>query len=217
MEPENRNELVKERILNEAEALFAQRGYRGVTVREIIKAAECNLSAVNYYFGNKKKLYFEVFRSRWVPRANRLHECFQNFLATQGSASPSSVVEALARTFLEGPLSDEERERHYQLMTRELAQPGEAFDLVVEEIMRRHHGEVGNLLRSTAPEGVDKESLTLKIMSINAMVHYFNFARLAITRLTGREYDASFKARLVEHITEFSLQGLGVTKTEKPQ
>ena len=92
MEPENSNELVKERILNEAEALFAQKGYRGVTVREIIKAAECNLSAVNYYFGNKKKLYFEVFRSRWVPRANRLHECFQNFLATQGSASPSSVV-----------------------------------------------------------------------------------------------------------------------------
>jgi hypothetical protein len=126
------------------------------------------------------------------------------------------VVEAQARTFLEGPLSDEERQRHYQLMTRELDQPGEAFDLVVEEIMRRHHSELGNLLRSIAPQEVDKESLTLQIMSINAMVHYFNFARLAITRLTGREYDSSFKARLVEHITEFSLHGLGVPKTENP-
>ena len=116
-----------------------------------------------------------------------------------------------------GLLSDEERQRHYQLMTRELGQPGEAFDLVVEEIMRRHTSELGSLLQSIAPEGIDKESLTLKIVSINALVHYFNFARLAISRLTGREYDAAFKARLVEHITEFSLHGLGVAKTEKPR
>ncbi len=214
---DGKNELVKERILNEAEALFAQKGYRGVTVREIVEAAECNLSAVNYYFGNKQKLYFEVFRSRWVPRAKRMHECFRNFLSTQSSSSPSAVVEALARAFLEGPLSDEERQRHYQLMTRELDQPGEAFDLVYEETMRPHYRELGKLLRSIAPEEIEDEGLTLKIVSINAMVHYFNFARLAITRLTGHEYDASFKARLVQHITEFSLNGLGVTKTEKPR
>jgi len=214
METENKNELVRERILNEAEALFAQKGYRGVTVREIIKAAECNLSAVNYYFGNKKNLYFEVFRSRWVPRAERMHQCFRNLLAAQSSSSPSSLVQVLARTFLEGPLSDEERQRHYQLMTRELDQPGEAFDLVYEEVMRPHHSELGKLLRSIAPEGMEEESLSLKIMSINAMVHYFNFARLAITRLTGREYDDSFKARLVEHITEFSLHGLGAAESD---
>jgi len=216
MEKENRNELVKERILNEAEALFAQKGYRGVTVREIINAAKCNLSAVNYYFGNKENLYIEVFRSRWVPRAKRLHECFRNLLVAQSSPSPSAVIEALARTFLEGPLSDEERQRHYQLMTRELAQPGEAFDLVCEEVMRPHYSELGRLLRSITPEETEGESLTLKMMSINAMVHYFNFARLAITRLTGREYDPWFKNQLVKHIIDFSLYGLGVGKRKTP-
>ena len=212
MEQENRNELVKERILNEAEALFAQKGYRGVTVREIIKAAECNLSAVNYYFGNKKKLYVEVFRSRWVPRANRLHECFQNFLATQGSASRSSVVEALARTFLEGPLSDEERQRHHQLMARELAQPTEAFELLAQEVIRPFFKELADIFRSFMPEGLEEERLMLNILSIFAMVLYFNFARVAVSRITGRKYDSAFKARLVEHIMAFSLKGLDVDK-----
>ncbi len=41
------------------------------------------------------------------------------------------------------------------------------------------------------------------------MVLHFNFARVAITRITGRQYDPAFKAQLVEHIVEFSLKGIG--------
>jgi hypothetical protein len=31
---------------------------------------------------------------------------------------------------------------------------------------------------------------------------------VAVSRLTGSEYDETFKARLVDHITRFSLHGL---------
>jgi hypothetical protein len=44
----------KERLLAMAERLFAEKGYDGVSVREITHCAECNLAAINYYFGNKK-------------------------------------------------------------------------------------------------------------------------------------------------------------------
>jgi len=43
------------------------------------------------------------------------------------------------------------------------------------------------------------------------MVLYFNFARVAVSRLTGREYDALFRTHLVEHIIGFSLAGLGTS------
>ena len=42
-----KNDHTKERILDEAEALFAQKGYDAVSVREITGAANCNLAAVN--------------------------------------------------------------------------------------------------------------------------------------------------------------------------
>jgi len=66
------------------------------------------------------------------------------------------------------------------------------------------------------PEGQGEEHLMLNLLSIFAMVLYFNFARVAVNRITGREYDPSFKARLVEHIVEFSLNGLGGYEKEKP-
>jgi hypothetical protein len=127
------------------------------------------------------------------------------------------VARALAEAFLIGPLSDEERYRHHQLMAREMGQPTEAFKLVAEEIIQPFFRQLADMLRPTLPKGLDKEGLMLNILSMFAIVLYFNFARAAVTRMTGREYDEAFKARLVEHITEFSLNGLGGKKEAVPQ
>jgi AcrR family transcriptional regulator len=208
MAQDRRNDITKERILSEAETLFAQEGYRAVSVREITSAANCNLAAVNYHFGSKQNLYLEVFRARWVPRARRVQEYFRRSLAAQDSLSAGAVARALAEAFLVGPLSDEECHRHHQLMARELGQPTEAFGLVAEQVMRPFFKELADTLRPVVPEGLGQERLMLNILSMFAMVLYFNFARVAVSRITGHEYDSAFKARLVEHITEFSLRGL---------
>lgn len=207
-------EITRDRLLNEAETLFAEKGYHAVSVREITKVARCNLAAVNYHFGNKKNLYLEVFRSRWVPRAMRVRTFFEKSLADQDSSSPEVVVQALARAFLEGPLTDEERQRHHQLMVREIGRPSEAFDLVADQVMRPFFKELVEKLHSRMPEGLRKESLMLNILSIFATVLYFNFARAAVTLMTGHEYDAAFKSRLVNHIIRFSLHGLDMDEQE---
>ena len=214
MSQNDEHDPTKERLLDQAEALFAQKGYDAVSVREITTAARCNLAAVNYHFGNKQNLYLEVFRARWAPRAMRVQKSFRDSLAAHDEASPTTVARALAEAFLIGPLSDEERYRHHQLMAREMGQPTEAFKLVAEEVIRPFFRQLADMLRPTLPKGLDKERLMLNILSMFAIVLYFNFARAAVTRMTGREYDEAFKARLVEHITEFSLNGLGGSKEE---
>jgi AcrR family transcriptional regulator len=198
--------------LDKAEVLFAQKGYQAVSVREITKAARCNLAAVNYHFGNKENLYLEVFRSRWAFRARRVQESFRKSLAAQDSPSPKAIVRALAQAFLEGPLTDEERLRHSQLMTREMTQPTAAFEQVAEQVIQPFFKELADKLGSVLPGELGEEGGMLNVFSIFGMVLYFNFARVAVSRLTGREYDTDFKARLVEQITEFSLNGLGVNK-----
>ena len=217
MPTNNKSDITRERLLDEAEILFAQKGYRAVSVREITKAARSNLASVNYYFGNKQHLYLEVFRSRWVPRAKRLRKFFQKSLSDQKSPSPTAVVQSLARAFLEGPLSDEERQRHALLMVREITRPTEAFELVAREVMRPFFKELADHLRPFMPEGLGDERLILNILSTFSMVLYFNFARTAVTRISGREYDPDFKSRLVEHIIEFSLKGLDVSEKVEPR
>ena len=214
MPRENKEDLTKERILDTAEVLFAQKGYRAVSVREITSTAECNLAAVNYHFGNKENLYLEVFRCRWVPRAGRVRESFRKAVAGQTSLSLPTVVRALAQAFVEGPLTDEERLRHSQLMTREMTQPTKAFELVAQQVIEPFFKDVGEKLSSVLSDEMGQEQMLLNIFSIFAMVLYFNFARVAVSRLTGHQYDTAFRARLVEQITQFSLKGLDVNEME---
>ena len=47
-------------ILRAAARFFAQKGFSGTSVREIVAAAGENVAAINYHFGSKKKLYQET-------------------------------------------------------------------------------------------------------------------------------------------------------------
>ena len=71
LDQETQKEDVRNRILDVAEALFCERGFEGVSVRELTAAAGCNLAAVNYYFGGKDKLYAEMFRRQFEMMIQR--------------------------------------------------------------------------------------------------------------------------------------------------
>jgi AcrR family transcriptional regulator len=67
-----RGSTARERLLDAAEKLFADYGYNGVSVRQIVHAAKVNLGAVPYHFGTKEKLFKEVLYRRAAPlRAER--------------------------------------------------------------------------------------------------------------------------------------------------
>ena len=56
-----RRESARDQILAAARELFAEKGYRDTTVREIARKAGANGAAVNYYFRSKDALYEAVF------------------------------------------------------------------------------------------------------------------------------------------------------------
>ncbi len=200
----------RERLLEKAEHLFAQKGYHAVSVREITAAARCNMASVNYHFKNKKNLYVEVFRSRWVPRELLMYETFEKSVDSLNDPVPKLIVQSLVRAYIEGPLSDEEFKMHRQLIVRELNNPTEAFELVADQTMRPLFKKLYGLLNDFAPENIDEGNLSFDIMSIFGIILYFNYSRPMISRITGKPYDADFKARLIEHMVRFSLNGLGV-------
>jgi AcrR family transcriptional regulator len=59
------SEATRIKIMQAAEILFADRGIDGVALREIAAAAgQGNNTAVQYHFGSKEKLIFEIFHYR---------------------------------------------------------------------------------------------------------------------------------------------------------
>ena len=210
----HKNELTRERILDAAEALFANSGYHAVSVREITRAARCNLAAVNYHFGNKQKLYLEVFRSRWLPRASRLHHNFRQSLKNNGKLSPNAVVQSLARSFMEGPMSDDERMRHHKLIFGEFVQPTQAFELVADQVLKPLFTNLMKDLKAAMPDTARENQMALNAFSILAMILYFNLARPLIISFLDGHGKVDVKDRLIDHIVEFSLNGIGAGREE---
>lgn len=92
-------------ILSAAERLYAERGFADVTMRDIITAADVNLSAVNYHFGSKDELIAELFVTRsLVTNRERLKELKAAEAAGGGRASIEAIFAALVGPTLRGCL-----------------------------------------------------------------------------------------------------------------
>ncbi len=90
------------KILDVAEKLFAADGYSATPVRRIIEAAGVNISAVNYYFGDKESLFIEVLKRRFSEIEKDRFDRLQRHIS--GRAPENPTVEGIVRAFLE-PLS----------------------------------------------------------------------------------------------------------------
>lgn len=58
-------DTTRERILAAASEVFAVKGFDKTTVRDICAKADVNVAAVNYHYGDKQNLYFQVLSS-WM-------------------------------------------------------------------------------------------------------------------------------------------------------
>ena len=62
----------KARILEAAGNVFAQKGFEAGTVREICQLADVNLAAINYHFGDKRRLYLAAVSHAYSSREEEL-------------------------------------------------------------------------------------------------------------------------------------------------
>ncbi len=198
----------RDRILDTAERLFAEKGFDGVSVREITSRAGCNVASVSYYFGSKKELYLTVFRERLARRAKKVQASFWRELQDTVEPSSEHIIRALARAFLKSPFSEQERVLHHKLIAREVSRPTEAFEIFHKEVVSPFVEALLSLLKRHIKGVKTKEEQVLYVLSIIAQVMHFNLSRNMLTSVTGKRLDEPFVDRLIEHIVQFSLYGI---------
>ena len=77
-----------------AERLFAVHGFQKVSVRDITTEAGVNLASVNYHFGSKDALLFDIFRTR-TAELNRARRA----VAARGDRPSSRPIRPSARSW----------------------------------------------------------------------------------------------------------------------
>ncbi|UYM24682.1 TetR family transcriptional regulator [Streptomyces albus] len=113
-------------LLDAAEHLFAEHGYRGTSVRAITKLAGANLAAVGYHFGSKAELMAAVARRVIEPINTAQCAGLDELLARTPDPLVSELVEAFAGPlFDEMSVSDEAGARTSRLIVTILSDPAE--------------------------------------------------------------------------------------------
>jgi len=140
----------RERILDTAERLFAERGFAGTSVREITDAAAANLGAVNYHFQSKENLYAEVFARRAALIRDRVAAAAREAAGTP-SERPEEALGAFGRVFLAPHKKRDTTLRLLDLFAREMIERRLPPGFLVREIQVPLLAALTGIVRQVRP------------------------------------------------------------------
>ena len=126
----------KDRILGAAEELFAQFGFAGTSLRQVISRADVNIAAVNYHFGSKENLVNEVFRRRMDEMSERR----LSLLRTAAEEKPGDL-EAILAAFIQPALALT-YDRHGSAFVRVLARAYAEKNDGLRKFLSDNYGQV---------------------------------------------------------------------------
>lgn len=197
---------VRRRLLEAASEEFAEKGYEGATVRDIVARAHANLNSINYYFGSKQELYVEVMRYQ-VALSEAAHPLLERE-PPPGEDPPAALRAAVRRlvTFLLDPNSLLPR-----LYALELVNPSPAFESAGGG--PSHQSALTGAVRALLGPDADAKLVARCVRTIYSQCAYFMFVRKVLPRVDPHFVaDARTIEDLTDHITEFSLGGLARLK-----
>jgi len=198
-------EAVRDRILEAAGSVFAERGFEHSPVREICRLADANGAAVNYYFGDKQQLYLETVRLASEARIEQI-------LPPERNPSTPTEVHLFdhVRTLLERMLGSEQAPWQVKLLMREVLQPTAACRELVEQHFRPRFEYLLGLLDEWMPaEMPDYRRRQVALSVVGQCVHY-RMAGEVIAMLTPEEDRRQHHSldQLAFHITSLTLASL---------
>jgi AcrR family transcriptional regulator len=200
----NSSASTKERILTAAEALFAQRGFEGASLRQLTAAAGVNLAAVNYHFGSKDHLVEQVFK-------RRLDQLNARRLAAlkQISGQPETTLEDVLAAFIRPALDlshDGGGGLFMRVLARAFAEHDDDLRKFLSEnyghVMRQFTGEFARLL----PD-LSKEELYWRIdLVTGALTHAMS--GFGIIQRKSDVSETTHREQTAEHLIRFAASGL---------
>jgi AcrR family transcriptional regulator len=191
----------RERILEAAGQLFADRGFEGTTVRDICQAAGANVAAVNYYFGDKERLYVEavVRAHKWRLDQAQLPDWDEHTTPRQKLAD---FIETFFRRVLGGP-DDTWRTK---IVMREIMNPTAACAEIAHSNIRPQFEILQSILRELLPTNTSDEELHLTAFSIVGQCLFYHVANPIIRNLVDESEHATYDVdKLSAHVTKFTL------------
>lgn len=199
-----RGQDTKEKVLEAACKVFADKGYRDATHAEICRLAGTNIASINYYFDSKETLYRAVFE--------HLAEKADSLYPLDGGLPADSDPEQRLRSFIRGHLSrmfDPERLGYlHRIRMAEMFDPTGLLTETLERRLAQDREHVQRVLRDLLGSQARQRDVEWCEMSIVGQCFMSapgpgDSKRHKVFGFTAIDVD-----HLAEHITAFSLAGI---------
>jgi AcrR family transcriptional regulator len=149
------------RLLEVGTRLFAESGFKGVSVRKLCADAEANIAAVRYHFGSKDGLYRAIFEdtldeddSRFRLAMDNINTVIDNAIGDRNQLG--IALELYIKSFFARFPLNEHKRWFSVLVMRELSFPGQGFDLIYERRAKPSQQVLARIV--AASDGIDENS-----------------------------------------------------------
>jgi TetR/AcrR family transcriptional regulator, regulator of cefoperazone and chloramphenicol sensitivity len=191
--------------LEAAGEVFAEKGFREATIREICKRAGANIASINYHFGGKERLYSDVLRYVDEAAAERLPAMTPDFATLPaGERLELFVIQFMRKVF------DSDRPAwHQRLMTREMVEPTFALDELVDRNIKPRAMLLQAIIREMLGAGATEQDVQRCAASVVGQCLFYWHCRPMIPRLMPNlGYSPENVGSLAAHVTAFALRGI---------
>ena len=201
-----RDPSTRERLLQCAARVFADRGYEEGTVRDVCRLARANVAAIHYHFGSKERLYVETVR--WAMSLHHEEGTAELVaFAARDDLEPAERLVGTIRRFALGMLAPRPS-WHLRLVLREIHTPTIAFDTIVREFLAPRFAALERAIEPYLP-GADRKTVALHVMSVIGQILYHHVAGPVALRFLGeKSYGPALAGRIVDHVAAFTLRSL---------
>ncbi|MEI7899697.1 MAG: TetR family transcriptional regulator [bacterium] len=175
--PKRDASATRARLLDAAEALFADKGYHAVSMRSIAQHAKVNLAAAGYHFGSKERLFIEALIQRARPLNERRLATLTALESRKRAPALPEVLDAFARAMIEEALGNQETGRRlHRLLSRAFAESDEIARVVFHEEMLPIALRFLQAIRRACPKlSADQAGLGLALYA-GCMIHTLRWA-----------------------------------------
>lgn len=175
------SEETKARLINAAGQLFAEKGFKAVTVRDIAAEAGTQISSLNYHFRSKEELYQAVVVAACVD--DLISEEEQNELR---KLKPAKALRLVIDEVVKELRTEDVNSWQNKLLARESRDPSPAFAKASEVYFKPQTDFMAELVSGVVGKSADDMEVRLAVTAMWSMFDtFFEYKHLVETTSPG--------------------------------
>jgi AcrR family transcriptional regulator len=200
-----RTENTRGSIIKAAVRLFAEKGFQGASVRDIVVKARVNQAAINYHFKGKDGLYLEVLKTAFEKLTEHAGFDPEKLKALSREEALRSFVSQQLRPLL----FRDEMSRYIRLFAWESAHPSKIFLKFMATNTVSYLTTAVDIVRRFLPPGTHKRvALCMAIWLMGQCSIFVRSRELLAEEPFSISADEPFTDELTELITRLAIGGL---------